>query len=205
MKRFILVAMVAAAMVAAPKAEAAFITGGVSITGDAQPSGGSNWGTATGVSFGPGPIIVSGTTGDFTTEGVPLGTAVTFTNFTFSPSLSPSPVNPLWTFTCSVGTCAGKTFQFVMNTVNVVNQGAGAIGGFTFSFVNLVGTGVLSISGYTPTPGTFSFGGSETNSNFSFSSNYTAAQVPEPGTMILFGTGLLGLAAVARRRLMNKA
>jgi hypothetical protein len=34
-----------------------------------------------------------------------------------------------------------------------------------------------------------------------FSTDMSNTAIPEPGTMVLFGTGLVGLAAIARKRL----
>jgi hypothetical protein len=46
------------------------------------------------------------------------------------------------------------------------------------------------------TPVVFSFGTGPANIN-------GTTVVPEPGTLALFGTGLLGIAAIIRRRLMS--
>jgi hypothetical protein len=83
----------------------------------------------------------------------------------------------------------------------------------TSGFLDFTGTGLLTLTGYDPTPAYFSFtasdsgngyGGSGTSSNFGFDVNTQPptppSGVPEPGTLSLFGTGLLGLAGMLRRK-----
>lgn len=193
MKRLVLLAVFAATMAFAPKAEAAFITGGVSFGGAAVPSGGATWATATGIDFGNSAPNAAVTGGSGSYAGIPFLTPVTFADFTFSPSLSPTPVAPLWTFVSG-----GLTYSFTMTGLGQVQQGFNN----GSSFLLLHGTGMLSITGLQDTAGIFDFSGQDSNLNFSFSASNAA--VPEPGSMVLLGTGLLGLATIARRR-MKKA
>jgi hypothetical protein len=63
-------------------------------------------------------------------------------------------------------------------------------------FINQIG--IFTITGVTGLTG----GSKITNVNISFGTKPSTTIVPEPGTLVLFGSGLLGLAGLIRRRFM---
>lgn len=176
--------------VASLSAQAISITGGISFSGDARPAPAGNWGSATGVDFGTAPNArVSSVSGSY--AGVPAGAVAgqlaSFTDFTFSPGLAPSPVT-LWTFVYN-----SLTYSFVMDTVSVANQS-------TF-FLDLTGFGTLSITGFDDTRGVWRFTGQQAGTPATFSFSSSNEPLPEPSTLALLGLGLLGISAARRRKI----
>lgn len=188
-------AMAAVAMLALAgiplSASAAFITGSISMSGDFVPTGGAglDLSDATGLDFTGDDFDVDVVTGDFATAGIMAGDIGTINDFQFNP-LSPAPVDPLWTI---------DIFDFALASIDSISQGA--------AFLELTGSGTISGTGFFDTDGiwvlTANTSGTGTPSLlFNFSSGTGALPtVPEPGTLLLLGIGIAGLAANRRRKI----
>jgi hypothetical protein len=112
-----------------------------------------------------------------------IGTIGTINNFQFSPASTP--VIPLWL-------SSAGAFSFDMNSLSVTQHDSDEIG--------ITGTGILHGVGYDDTVGTWLFTAQGDTGLGTFSWSSTATPVPEPATMLLFGTGIASLAGVIRRR-----
>ena len=214
LKHVVTVGLLAGALALPGKAEAAFITGtlnfGVNsfVVNSSGTSVAKNDPTATGIDFtsnsspsagSPGTFVVTAATGSFLSAGItPLvvspccsGTTGTINDFSFAGTGNASfPLPPIAGFQL----ISSPSFSFNLSSVTVTEQDA--------NFLSILGTGTLNLAGFQPTPGLF-FYSTQGNGVGVFSSSETDQAVPEPGSMVLLGTGLIGLAVLARKRLFS--
>ena len=169
-------------------ANAAAITGGISLAGGPVTTDTGNLATATKIT-GFGVVVTTTASGSYST--VTPGTSVTTTTgFTFNPSLSPSPTPNVWSFVF-----AGKTYAFDLYSIQTVAQGTDINGS---QFLNISGTGILHITGFTDTTGSYIFTANQAGGTFSFSSS-NGAQVPDGGfTLAFLGLALTGVEGLRR-------
>lgn len=164
------------------------ISGEIGYGGKVTPEDGSgtevSLGTADFLDFDPGGFVSPGlATGDFS----PLnGTAVALSDFFIDPFSSPSLV---WT---------GGGFSFTLTSLSIDTQTDSPYGQLALS-----GFGIFEHSSYDDTIGFWTLTANDSGGdNVVFSATTT---VPEPGTLVIFGLGLLSLGLIRRPRLAAKA
>ncbi len=192
------------ALAATAPAQAAQVTGQISIGGYAAPSGSGSFGTASGYDavIGQGGAANPGVAGSLTSYGAGTGsfaglscsnnaggcgTIADILNFgTFAPTAN---------FLTLV--VPGQTVAFDLNSLFDINAMPNALTGGSLSFAGL---GTIRFSGYDATPGVFTFT-AQGNQITSFSASALAAPVPEPGTwaLMLLGFGAVGYSLRRRR------
>jgi hypothetical protein len=181
-------------------AQAQVFTGSISFVGGATINNPIPNATIFTSFYGPGgigtnPQVQGGQeTGAY--AGVPGGTSVAFTPFTFNPA--PSPFQ-LWSFTLGGGTnVTTYSFEITSETTDTQNAYAGG-----FGFLNIGGQGTASITGYAPdTTATWSITGTTANdASVTITIGSAVNGVPEPSTVPLIVTGLLMCGLVFRPRL----
>jgi hypothetical protein len=173
-----------------------YITGTIGVTG-----GNDSWqAVGTSVTFG----TLSGSVSDATVDLLPVlgnGATINITTLTFA-----TPDQLIFT------TTGGTVVTFTITGPVIVTQptNTSPLSTGTGQYLDVSGTGTLTESGYLPTLATFSFDSTDSNQNYGtggsstygidITSQEAPPTVPEPGTLSMFGAGLLGLAGMLRSR-----
>jgi hypothetical protein len=156
------------------------IQGGLSFGGGYSLPTAKTLGNTTSFDSFINPKVVGG--GSFDFSALTDGMAISMSGFGWSPFINNT---TLWSKT--IGT---TVYSFNMTSLVIDTQ--------SDDNLTIEGTGIAKITGFTDTAGTWVLTANTKNQTFSFSGS-SGVNVPEPLTLILFGTGLLGLAGLRRK------
>lgn len=168
-------------MLASTAASAAYIGGTMTLTGDYTPTASDDNDLTTVTAITLDTVGTNGTATDSFTTTINFGTPDESGPFTTASLTAFTEISNFLTF-------AG--WQLDLKTLTVEADS-------TAGFLHLSGTGLLSGNAFDETGATWSF--SAHNAEI-YSMTVTAAVVPVPAAVWLFGSGLIGLVAVARRK-----
>jgi PEP-CTERM motif len=177
-----LVAVAALALGTAVAANADSLNGTINLAGVASVPANSGY-----VNFSPtslvegAPTFPGVTTGDFAIFQNTFATMFGF-GYTTATFTDPSVV-----FTDTVGS---ETLQFELTSITSYAADGSMIDG----------SGIFTINGDDATNGNFQFTTQSGQTIASFSATAETAATPEPASLALFGTGLLGIVGIARRK-----